>query len=132
MIILNELSTLEEYAKMCDVTTKTIIYRHNKGSLASIEIDGYIFVDSKASPPEKFLSYHNKRRVHPIRLPDNLNPKDFVSIISYSERKKVRGHNYYGLAIMNKIQSVAIGNIVFILKSEAAQISIKHKNPRFK
>jgi hypothetical protein len=128
MIILSDLSTVEEYASMCGVAIQTIYHRHKQGSLASIEIDGYVFIDSKASPPKKFFSRFRAKPLKPKLLPDDLDINDLILVRKYALKKYVRPDIYYGMAMMGKIQSVVAGNAVFILKKEANTIPTKRKH----
>jgi len=126
MYVLHNLATVEEYAAMCGVAVTTVYYRHHKGNISSIDIDGWVFVDTTLSPPQKLIHrYVHKKNQH-IILPDNIDPKDLVSVFSYAYRKKIRPDTFYGLAAMDKIKSVVAGNVVFILRSEADKIKIKH------
>ncbi|MEI6123203.1 MAG: hypothetical protein WCQ95_06185 [Bacteroidota bacterium] len=60
-----------------------------------------------------------------IVLPDNLNPKDFVPIFYYTSQKQIRPDIYYAKAATGKIRSVAVGDMVFMMKQDADQIPIK-------
>jgi hypothetical protein len=114
MIILSELSTVEEYARMCGVKVTTIFYRHHKKSISTIVIDGSVYVDSKASPPVRYLSHHHKKPFRPVTLPGNCNPDHLVSIFSYTFKKRIRPDNFYIMAIQNKIQSGGFFKKVYI------------------
>jgi hypothetical protein len=131
MFVLKNLASVEEYAKMCGVATTTINYRHKHHKIVSVMIDGYIFIDYKASPPAKFVSRHSNKPLHSYTLPYNLYAKDMVCISSYAERKGIRSDIFYGMAMMDLIPSVVISKRAFILKKDADSISAKRPKDRY-
>jgi len=127
MIVLLELCTVEEYAAMCGVKVTTVYYRHRERKISTIEIDGYVFVNHKISPPKKLMSHAEKKRFPRFTLPANIDKNELVLVSSYAAKRKVRGDIYYGLAMMDKIKSIVISNLVFILKQEADLVPKKHR-----
>jgi hypothetical protein len=127
MISLEELSTVEEYATMCGVTVPTIYKRYRKKYLTTIKIDGLLFIDSKASPPCKFVNYHYKVKPQNVVLADDINPNDLVAVYKYASDYNMRPDLFYIMALKGKIKWWIIGDIVFILRKDARQVPLRRK-----
>jgi hypothetical protein len=127
MISLEDLSTVEEYATMCGVTVPTIYKRYRKKYLTAIKIDGLLFIDSKASPPCKFVNYHYKVKPQNVVLADDINPNDLVAVYKYASDYNMRPDLFYIMALRGKIKYWIIGDIVFILRQDARQVPLRRK-----
>jgi hypothetical protein len=127
MISLEDLSTVEEYATMCGVTVPTIYKRYRKKYLTTIKIDGLLFIDSKASPPCKFVNYHYKVKPQNVVLADDINPNDLVAVYKYASDYNMRPDLFYIMALRGKIKYWIIGDIVFILRQDARQVPLRRK-----
>jgi len=127
MISLKDLSTVEEYATMCGVTVPTIYKRYRKKYLTTIKIDGQLFIDSKASPPCKFVNYHYRVKPQNVLLADDINPNDLVSVYKYATKCNMRPDLFYIMALKGKIKYWIVGDIVFILRQDARQVPLRRK-----
>jgi hypothetical protein len=127
MISLEELSTVEEYATMCGVTVPTIYKRYRKKYLTTIKIDGLLFIDSKASPPCKFVNYHYKVKPQNVVLSDDINPNDLVSVYKYATNCSMRPDLFYIMALKGKFKWWIVDDIVFILRKDARQVPLRRK-----
>ncbi len=126
MIIISDLITVEECAKRCKVQPRAIYARLKNGTISGIRIGNYAFVNPLSSPPKRVMNEFDNLHVPPYKLPDNLKPADLISLGTFVHKKKMRGDWIYTQAMLGKLRSVIICEVVFVPLSEAEEI-LKYK-----
>jgi hypothetical protein len=106
--VLEQYVSVEDYAKLCGISRRSVMNRIAVGSIHAIKVDGYYAVNIQASPPKKFVhkSEPHKAGAHHAHT-------QLRVVTSWCHSKRIRAEKSLRAIINGTIDGWVIGGEVF-------------------
>ena len=121
IIRLDNFLTHRQYVKDSHISVNTTRYRIKYKLIATLKIDGQIFIDIEKSPLSSTYHSRSRKQTPPFTsLPDGIDKDRLVNVSSYARKKNKTVDKYYKAILSGKIFGLVIGGDVFCYKDEIA------------
>ncbi len=118
IIYITNLVSVEEYARLCRVTTRAIRVRIRNKRVSAARFGGFSFVDAEKSPPARRVSRHQKRLPGPATLPAGIDYRSLITPERFATGRKMRADRIYRAILTGKLKAVVAASMVFVSKVE--------------
>lgn len=106
--VLEQYVSVEDYAKRCSISRRSVMNRIAVRSIYAIKVDGYLAVDIGASPPKKFI-----HASEPHNGGARNSYTDLRCVIWWCSGKQLKADRFFRAIIVGTIEAWVIGGEVF-------------------
>ena len=106
--------SIEEYARLCGKTRRTIMDRIKAGGILAVKVDGYYAINTVTSPPVQ----HNHTSAQRSKGGARAAYTDLRCVITWCCGKKIRCYPFLRAIINGKLEGWLIGDEVFAMAED--------------
>jgi hypothetical protein len=108
-----EYITVPDYAKRCGITTRAAYDRVRARTVASLEVDGSVFINIEKTPPVKRMNPHDKRLKRNAQHFGHTQLAEWKNVTRYAYAQSVTAGVIFRLMLTGKIDGLVIADTVF-------------------
>ncbi len=116
ILYLRNLVSIEKYARLCGVTSRTIHARIRNKRVSAAHFGGYSFIDVEKSPPARRVNWHKQRYRGPAGLVAGIDYRSLVTPERLADSRKMCTSRIYRAILTGRLKAVIAGEVVFVNK----------------
>lgn len=121
IIYIRNLVSVEKYARLCGVSSRTIHARIRNKRVCAARFGGYSFIDVEKSPPARRVNWHKQRQPGSPGLVAGIDYRSLITPERFAVNRKMRADRIYRAVLTGKLKAVIAAEVVFVNKQQAEE-----------
>jgi hypothetical protein len=109
----NEYITVPDYAKRCGITTRAAYDRVRARTVASLEVDGTVFINIEETPPVKRMNPHDKRLKRNTQHMGHTRLGEWKNVTRYAYEHRITAGVIFRQILTKKLDGLVIADNVY-------------------